>query len=228
MIKFHPDISTLTSFARGTLPPAISFIVSVHCDMCVACCDKTRSLTEATADVVFSVDTPDDVVMRDYISMFECITRDTSRVDAELFNDKSRSIDLDGRSFSVPATLARLSGRVGEWSHLVGKLWQAPIDIGGGSLVQLIYMEKGGCVPEHTHKGSEISLVLDGQFDDGKGHYASGDYVSFNQTDTHMPVAKFDEGCLVITILDKPLHFTTGWAKLINPLSQLYFKVNTN
>jgi putative transcriptional regulator len=43
-----------------------------------------------------------------------------------------------------------------------------------------------------------------------------------------MPVANSEDGCLVLTVLDKPLHFTTGWAKLINPLSQIYFNSKIN
>jgi putative transcriptional regulator len=160
--------------------------------------------------------------------MFESITRDSNLVNVNLFTLKKPWIELDGRKFELPATLTRFINRVGEWSHLMGTLWQAPIEIDGGSLVQLIYMEKGGSMPEHTHKGNEITLVLDGQFDDGKCSYTKGDYVALDQTHTHTPVSNVNEGCLVMVILDKPLHFTAGWAKLINPLSQLYFKVNTH
>lgn len=223
MIKFHPDHSELVSFAEGTLPCASSLVVSAHCDMCESCKVKVHSLTECAADGVFSDEVSDEFVFRDYISIFEAITRDKTLVDNHIVRLPTHSIAVDGRVLKVPASLTRISKRVGEWSHLVGKLWQAPIDIRGRSLVQLIYMEKGGSVPEHTHKGNEISLVLNGQFGDGNNQYTTGDYVALDQSHTHMPVANSEEGCLVLTVLDKPLHFTAGWAKLINPLSQIYF-----
>jgi putative transcriptional regulator len=229
MIKFHPTDTHLVSYAEGTLPSASSLLVSAHCDMCNACRSKTRSFTNKLATNVFEDDDSviDSGIGREYLSMFECITNDTTLVDADIVQETIHEVAFDGRRFMLPSTLARFASRVGEWTHLIGKLWQAPVEIGGGSLAQLIYMEKGGSVPEHTHKGNEITLVINGQFEDGNNFFKTGDYISLNQNDTHSPVATSNEGCLVFTIIDKPLHFTSGWAKLINPLSQLYFKVNT-
>jgi len=228
MIKFHPKSSTLANFVEGTLPSVNSLIISAHCDMCPSCLDKIDELTQVAANGVFSNDIVESVTHRDYISMFECITREQSLVKTSIVETRNQFIEVDGRKFSLPKSLARLTGRIGEWSRLVGKLWLAPVDVGGPFLMQLLYMEKGGYVPEHTHKGNEISLVLSGQFDDGSYQYSSGDYIALNQIHTHTPVSISDGGCLVVVCLDKPLQFTKGWANLMNPLSQLYFKVNTH
>ncbi|HAX27481.1 MAG TPA: anti-sigma factor, partial [Alteromonas macleodii] len=40
------------------------------------------------------------------------------------------TIELDGRVFTVPRTLHRYIDKTGNWSSLVGKLWQAPVDLG--------------------------------------------------------------------------------------------------
>lgn len=228
MIKFHPDNPTLVSFVEGTLPTASSLVVSAHCDMCDVCNMEVHALTESKANSIFEQVCTDEFLIRDYMSMIEAITRDKTLVDNDIVFIPKQSIEVDGRTLQVPVTLTRIANKVGEWSHLVGKLWQAPVALTGASLVQLIYMEKGGSVPEHTHKGNEISLVLNGRFYDGDNHYHSGDYIALNQSHTHMPVAETEEGCLVLTVLDQPLHFTAGWAKLINPLSQIYFSAKTN
>jgi putative transcriptional regulator len=228
MIKFHPGDTALVGFAEGTLPCASSLVVSAHCDMCEACNHKVHALTATAAESVFANDVDVEFLARDYISIFESITRDETLVDNHRVNVAPQSILVDGRDLKVPATLTRIANKVGEWSHLVGKLWQAPIEIRSNSLVQLIYMEKGGSVPEHTHKGNEISLVLNGQFQDENNVYRSGDYVALDHSHTHMPVAISEEGCLLLTVIDQPLHFTAGWAKLINPLSQLYFNSKIN
>ncbi|HAX28320.1 MAG TPA: anti-sigma factor, partial [Alteromonas macleodii] len=34
MIRFHPSAQQLKDFVEGTLSPAISLMVSAHCDMC--------------------------------------------------------------------------------------------------------------------------------------------------------------------------------------------------
>ncbi|MFT6898372.1 MAG: putative transcriptional regulator, partial [Paraglaciecola sp.] len=112
----------------------------------------------------------------------------------------------------------------GNWSRLAGKLWHAPVDIGGMGQASFIYMEKGGRVPEHTHRGNEFTLVIDGTFSDGLADYGVGDFTRMDSHNKHVPYSDADDGCLVFTILDKPLHFTSGIARLLNPFSHLFFK----
>jgi putative transcriptional regulator len=227
MISHHPNDATLVGFVEGVLPRVSSLLVSAHCDMCVRCRNKTESFTDTIASNTFEQTETGCTIPSSYHNMLESIINDISPVESCYSTQDAHKLVLDGKTFTLPSTLARFSDRVGEWSHLVGKLWQAPVEIGGTSLAHLIYMEKGGSVPEHTHKGNEITLVINGEFADGNSKFHTGDFISLNQNDTHTPVSNADEGCLVLTVLDKPLHFTSGWAKFINPLSQLYFNVNT-
>ena len=83
---------------------------------------------------------------------------------------------------------------------------------------------KGGSVPEHTHRGTEMTLVVNGHFSDGLSDYKSGDFTVMDGNHVHTPTTSSDEGCLVFSVVDKPLHFTSGWARLINPFSHLFFK----
>lgn len=229
MIKFHPTDTHLVNFTEGTLSSVESLLVSAHCDMCKDCKHKVDMFTENIASQVFSAESDKHVsIQREFISMFECITNKKPVSGThQSFDNFEPKLALEGRQFTLPPTLSRFVDRMGEWSHLVGKLWQAQVEIGGGKLAQFIYMEKGGSVPEHTHQGNEFTLVIDGKFSDGAQEYNIGDYIALNENHTHAPTSHVDEGCLVFSVIDKPLYFTSGWAKLINPLSQLYFKVNT-
>jgi putative transcriptional regulator len=42
-----------------------------------------------------------------------------------------------------------------------------------GCHVNLFWIKPGRTVPAHTHEGSELSLVLDGDFTDARGYYAA-------------------------------------------------------
>lgn len=228
MIKFHPTDTQLVKFSEGGLASAESILTAAHCDMCSDCSTKVSLFTESLAHNIFGREPHrEQPIQRDFIFMFENIVHQTCEsLDLQpLESGAACTIELDGRKLNLPPTLTRFADRLGEWSHLVGKIWQAQIDIGGGYLGHLIYMEKGGTVPEHTHKGSEITLVLDGEFSDGLDVYRNGDFISLNDTHIHAPVSQVQNGCLVLSIIDQPLYFTSGWAKLINPLSSLYYKV---
>lgn len=228
MAKFHPTNQTLVGFAEGLIAPNQSILISAHCDMCEQCHNKLLALTKVTADAVFEHDAHTAAIVESqFKSMFDAIV---SRPNGNaVSSDKHKNIELliDGKTFAVPPSLQHFAACVGDWSHTVGKLWQAPVAIGGKNLANFIYMEKGGSVPEHTHIGNEFTLVLNGKFTDGVNAYNTGDYIALNHLHTHTPAASPTDGCLVFSIIDEPLHFTSGWARLINPLSHLYFKVST-
>lgn len=222
MIKFHPCNQQLMNLADGALPPAEAIIVSAHCDMCSQCLRKVMLFTEVHSEEVF-----DEVTSIPDGNMFgEMLSKITAEeVDSGVIGEPKTSIlELDGRQFRLPRTLNRMSESMGNWSHLVGKLWQAPVNLGGDTVANFIFMEKGGSVPEHTHRGSEMTLVVNGEYSDGLADYDSGDFTMMDGKHIHSPTTQSDEGCLVFTIVDKPLHFTSGWARLINPFSHLFFK----
>jgi putative transcriptional regulator len=220
MINFHPTDEQIQRFAQGILPAAEALIVSAHCDMCLECNAKLLIESERQASealVEFEFDPSLDVMMA------EILQQPVPQIDSVSLPLKS-SIELDGRSFAVPRALRRYIRKTGNWSSLVGKLWQAPVDLGDIGMAHFIYMEKGGRVPEHTHKGTEHTLVINGEFSDGIAEYDSGDFISLNDGHIHAPLSDASEGCLVFSIVDKPLHFTSGLARLLNPFSHLFFK----
>ena len=64
-------------------------------------------------------------------------------------------------------------------------------------------MAPGAKVPEHTHKGQEATLVLDGVFNDEKDEYKDGDFVLLDPSKTHTPETQ-DQDCLTLATLDAP------------------------
>lgn len=247
MIRFHPSAQQLKDFVEGTLSPAISLMVSAHCDMCEKCQRFVEIETENLAAQLVSsanesVDTSPDAAVQ-FGDMMSQITQLPSsnhngseinqvleyRETAHQLNKRSehrglKTIELDGRTFTLPRTLHRYIGKTGNWSSLVGKLWQAPVDLGNQGVANFIFMGSGGSVPEHTHRGTEYTLVIDGEFSDGLSRYDTGDFIFMDGEKTHTPKAEGKEGCLVFSIVDQPLHFTSGLARLLNPFSHLFFR----
>ncbi|WP_421131899.1 ChrR family anti-sigma-E factor [Alteromonas sp. A079] len=235
MIRFHPSSQQISEFVEGTLSPAVSLLVSAHSDMCPSCQKRIETETERLADSILEDNTAassqpqgmDDAMSFD--SMLSFITQmpasnEGDIVVAKRSARKSVSIELDGRKFELPRTLHRYTDNTGNWSSLVGKLWQAPVEVGNKGVANFIFMGQGGSVPEHTHRGNEYTLVIDGEFCDGLNSYDTGDFIYMDGNHTHTPRADKSEGCLVFSIVDQPLHFTSGLARLLNPFSHLFFK----
>ena len=242
MIRFHPSAQQLVSFVDGDLSPAVSLMVSAHCDMCSTCQRFVEQETERLAGSLLEDNGFKQVDLKaDYSAMIAQITQSPSSVEADTGSQQKQpprkqntnsevsmaandSIELDGRNFVLPRTLQRYKEKTGGWSSLVGKLWQAPVDLGSQGVANFIYMGKGGSVPEHTHRGTEYTLVINGEFSDGLNNYDSGDFIFMDGQNTHTPRSDNTQGCLVFTIVDQPLHFTSGIARLLNPFSHLFFR----
>ncbi|MFZ8198108.1 ChrR family anti-sigma-E factor [Alteromonas portus] len=247
MIRFHPSAQQLKDFVEGTLSPAISLMVSAHCDMCEKCQRFVEIETESLAAQMISAanenvgDTSDIAFqfgdMMSQITQLPSLDKDSIEPMSTLEYRESmhksskapessglKTIELDGRTFTLPRTLHRYIDKTGNWSSLVGKLWQAPVDLGNQGVANFIFMGSDGSVPEHTHRGTEYTLVIDGEFSDGLSRYDTGDFIFMDGEKTHTPKAEGKDGCLVFSIVDQPLHFTSGLARLLNPFSHLFFR----
>lgn len=223
MISFHPKYIDLQAFSAGNCQPALALMISAHVDMCPQCRSECVDIQAELADDLLMQPKVSEPLGNRYISMMSNITS-LPVVHTPAPIAENSSIELDGKFFELPRTLKRHVINTGNWSRLVGKLWQAPVDLGEIGKANFMYMEKGGRVPEHTHKGTEFTLVVNGQYGDGISEYESGDFTIMDSKHKHLPHSQSDEGCLVFTIVDQPLHFTAGIARLLNPFSHLFFK----
>jgi putative transcriptional regulator len=223
MISFHPKFLDLQAFSAGNCEPAMALMISAHVDMCPQCQHDCIEIQAQLAKELFAPQPTIAPLDDQYLNMLSNIT-DLPISNTVVTEESNTSIELDGKFFELPRALRRHAKNTGNWSRLVGKLWQAPVDLGEIGKANFMYMEKGGRVPEHTHKGTEMTLVIDGQYGDGVAEYDCGDFTLLNNQHKHLPHSEADDGCLVFTIVDQPLHFTAGIARLLNPFSHLFFK----
>lgn len=87
-----------------------------------------------------------------------------------------------------------------------------------GCHVNLYWIRQGRPIPTHTHDGSELTLVLDGAFDDVTGHYARGDISVADESVEHRPVAGMERPCICFAVTDAPLRFTGTFRQRLSDL----------
>jgi putative transcriptional regulator len=81
----------------------------------------------------------------------------------------------------------------------------------------LLRIQPGRSMPEHTHAGREITVVLDGSYNDGAETFARGDLQVADDDANHQPVAHDEDGCICLVALDAPVRFTGPVGRLLNP-----------
>lgn len=77
-----------------------------------------------------------------------------------------------------------------------------------GCHINLFWIRPGRAIPSHTHGGLELTLVLDGAFNDINGRYGRGDIAIADEAVEHRPVAETDRPCIGVAVTDAPLRLT--------------------
>jgi putative transcriptional regulator len=206
-ITHHLDDATLMSFAAGSLPSALAAVAAAHVAMCPQCQRELKLLERIGGALVSTMATAN--LDRPQPAMPEVIALPTPAPTS------TPAVDAD-----VPAPLARLIGPsldAVRWRWIGPGLWHRPLEIQGQGSLQLIKASPGATVPEHTHGGSEITLVLRGALIDSTGRYGPGDAADVDEDIEHTPIADAEAGCICIIANEQPTRFRGLLARLMQP-----------
>lgn len=220
MINYHPTNELLMQYVKGDLPASISIAIAIHCQYCDECQQQVEMLTQENAVASFEFSSDDlhgDLAFEGMEEMLFAITSDDEISEQVL--SKESVISVKGNKYTLPRALNNVG--MSNWRSL-GKLSRSSLNLEEGAVhSHLLHIEAGGEVPCHTHKGYEITLLLDGSFEDEMGRYSKGDFIMLDGQHNHQPKTK--EGCLCYTVADDALHFTQGIHKLFNPIGGLIY-----
>lgn len=104
-----------------------------------------------------------------------------------------------------------------EWRNF-GALQEAELPMDSGDFrTTLLRLKAGRRVPRHTHDGQELTVVLEGAYSDGVGHFARGDLSIADGSIDHQPMADPDGDCLCLAVTDAPIRLTGPIGRFLNP-----------
>lgn len=212
----HPEAALVADYALGRLDDITGLLVAAHVDLCPHCQQQVAAIEAREATLWLADGEPDGGADATLNAMLTTIL--SSAPDATPTKPQPlplQPIVVGERRFELPRALQRFAPQVKPWRRFGSKIWQSRLEFGDRHL-QLLFMDKEGRVPQHTHKGQEITLVLHGGFEDENGEYRAGDFMVRDGRHRHTPVASH-EACLCIALSEGPLHFTSGLGRLLNP-----------
>ena len=224
MINHNPDTRLLNEFSSGTLPLAQSACVSLHLKYCEQCHRQHQKLQQLGSALFESLSPQqvDDSLLRTVLNRLDDEQTPLS------YSSSSASIDAseDADDESYPALVQRLmSGKHDDldWQRISSGLRISRLRTGDVDNEFALYKIKaGGTIPKHTHRGTELTLVLEGSFSDEEGHYSRGDFIMRDAEHVHTPTASLDGDCICVGVLDAPVKFR-GWNyRALNPFLKLH------
>lgn len=205
-IKHHIPDSILTAYAAGSLPHAFSVVVASHVSMCDTC-RAGLSADYAVGAAVMERVKPSPVApaLRDRV--------------LEQLDDPVVPSPVFERDGVYPApVMAALKGRPLRWRRLGMGVQQDVLYRDTEGAVRLLYIPGGQAVPEHSHNGLEMTLVLQGSFSDATGAFGVGDLEIADQDLEHIPVADPGPPCICLAATDARLRFNALVPRMLQPL----------
>ncbi len=199
-IKHHLTDAILMSHSAGTLPEAFSVVVAAHVSLCDDCRARLESF-EAVGGALLDQDEAVEVSEDSFEATMALI--DAAPVLAEPANDY-----LPDAVLPAPVR-AYVGGDLDSvrWRPIGAGVKQAILDTSGRETVRLLAIPGGAAMPDHSHEGLELTLVLQGAFQDEDDRFARGDVEVANDDLHHTPIAEEGELCICLAATEAPLKF---------------------
>tara|TARA_R110002072_G_scaffold136124_2_gene278254 strand:- start:243676 stop:244383 length:708 start_codon:yes stop_codon:yes gene_type:complete len=227
MVSFHPDSKFLTDFAAGSLPLSEAVCVAAHLEFCAKCRSHVQQLSDLGAQIMARLEPVQTEQPAD-----EGFDQLMQKIDADALNpadvaSAEPAADSTPQS-AAPSFLPRVVQKLAQgslqdldWVQLGKSLRIAPVNIGKGNRETSIYdIKAGGRMPEHEHRGEEITVLLKGSFSDAEGKYVRGDFVVRHAGERHQPTATLDTDCICLVSLEQPVRPSSIWYRLLEPFVQ--------
>lgn len=217
-IKHHLTDELLMAYSAGALPEAFDLVIATHISMCDECRARLASF-----------DTLGGAVLEDCAE----VTMNATSLEATLAliaaQDADEAIVPDAKSNTTQSGVfpKPLQDYVGgdleavNWKGLGGGVRQAVLPTSRGASVRLLHIPAGMRLPDHGHHGTELTLVLQGAFEDEDGFFARGDVEIADEDMNHTPVAAEGEDCICLAAMDARLRFN----KLIPRIAQPFIGI---
>lgn len=221
--RHHISEEVLFSYAAGHTSHAFEVVLASHLTLCPICRERLAQHEEIAGQLMEQ----EQPVAVDEDSL-ECIFAQISAAGpvakAPLSNKAPASNPSISAQSDVPGPLARLLPNSDlkslPWQSMVPGVKQVDLSPGGGSsqTLKLLKIAPGTTIPQHTHNGSELTLILHGSYTDEMGRFKRGDIATLDCEVSHQPIADSDEDCICLIAIDGNLKFKGLLPRLLQPI----------
>jgi putative transcriptional regulator len=215
----QPTDEILLDYASGALPEPVALAVATHAALCEDSRKRIETMETFGGSLLEGIEPEPmgDLALERALAAIEVPEPDAPSEAPVAFDAETTA--------TVPAPLRNYIGcNLSEvtWRKLGGAVESAivPSRVNGYD-IRLLRIRAGHPVPTHTHRGMEITVTLQGGYNDGFADYARGDFQFADPSLEHRPWADEDEDCLCLAVLAAPIRLTGFVGRLIDPFVKL-------
>ncbi|MEM9139347.1 MAG: ChrR family anti-sigma-E factor [Pseudomonadota bacterium] len=208
-----PSDEILADYAHGATTPGVAFLLAAHLTQSAESRSKVRAFERVGGAMLTS---GDDAPMGAH-----ALDAVLARLDAAPGQEFAPAPVIDGGPLPRSVT-DRIGVAFDEipWKRRLPGVAVYDFDGFGDETVQLLRARPGVSVPQHTHEGSEMTLVMQGVLMDDGVEYHKGDVAVNDEHDDHRPRILGDETCYCLIVQEGSLKFTGTFSRVLNLLGE--------
>lgn len=217
-ITHHPTDQLLMGYSAGILPEAFSLAIATHVSMCDPCRAQLGAFDTLGGALIENAAAP-GAPAPDLAATLRRI-REGGSAEAEGSTQRPRRSGAAG----LPQPLAEYVGGgldAVRWRPVGMGVRQAILPTARGARARLLHIPAGTAMPDHGHRGTEITLVLQGAFHDGEVRFGPGDVEVADEADHHVPIADIGADCICLAATDAPLRLSGLLPRLVQPFLRI-------
>ena len=213
-IRHHPDDDLLLALSAGSLETGTRLVLSSHLELCPHCRERLQ-LLDRLGGVLLEATEPAALAEG-------ALERTLARIDA-LEGAPRRPMKVSAppplpEGASWPQALAHCSATPWRWMG-PGMRWsRVTVPEAPDANVFLLRIAAGKYLPQHTHRGLELTQILYGRFHDGRALFGPGDFDAADGEIHHQPVVQDGSECICLASLDGRLRFEGFIARMFGSL----------
>ncbi len=212
-IKHHLTDDLLMAYAAGNLPEAFDLMVATHLSLC----DHCRARAE-------SFDAVGGCVLQEQDASASMSDDSLAATMALIAQGAPKAKPARPSCAVLPTPLQDFVGgdvNAIKWKPVGMGVKQAILPTTSEATARLLFIPAGAAVPDHSHNGIELTMVLQGAFSDEIDRFARGDVEIADQSIHHTPTADISEDCICLAVTDAPLKFSKLMPRLFQPFLRI-------
>lgn len=213
-IKHHLNDAVLMAYSAGTLPEAFNLIVAAHLSLCDSCRAQAESF-DALGGALLEQSADTDMDNNSFANTMDLIAGGDIAVTMPAAEMTPGVLPKPVQDY-VGGDLDSI-----KWKPIGMGVKQAILPTSKDATARLLLIPAGTAMPDHGHKGTEMTMVLKGAFQDDDGYFARGDVEIADSDLHHTPVADIHEDCICLAVADAPLEFN----RLLPKIAQRFLRI---
>ncbi len=223
-IKHHINDDLLWAYNNNRLEEGWALLIATHIAICNDCKKALHEMEQLSGALLEAVPAkPSDLSQSFAATMARLKELETGAIDESVDYESNKTsiaeYPKEGRILPLPL-VQKLGHDIDgiKWKPLGVGAYHYPIETNDNTKVRLLKIPKGSAVPEHSHRGMELTLVLQGGFSDKISEFWPGDVQETDESIEHQPIAANDMDCICLAVTDAPLKFKSRLVRFLQPI----------